>query len=83
MAILVAVPFSLVMVLMVASIAKALLGEQRECERQQRKVLRDQLTDHVKEHVTEHVTDLTDERFEEFERAFAEQESNGRPRSLT
>ncbi|MDQ1054924.1 choline/glycine/proline betaine transport protein [Arthrobacter sp. SORGH_AS 212] len=56
-AILTAVPFSVVIILMCVATAKAFHLEHRALMRAQRKLARDQMAAHVTEHVAEHVQD--------------------------
>ncbi|CAM3237674.1 Glycine betaine transporter BetL [Arthrobacter ulcerisalmonis] len=64
-AILTAVPFSVVIILMCVATAKAFHLEHAALLRGQRKVARDQLTAHVTEHVQDSVHDSVQEHYEE------------------
>ncbi|MBO1751909.1 BCCT family transporter [Actinotalea sp. BY-33] len=59
-AILIALPFSFVMIAMAVAISKALHREHQDFLRAQRRELRARLTAHVTEHVTEHVSTMLD-----------------------
>ncbi|MEQ6901115.1 BCCT family transporter [Nocardioides sp. YIM 152588] len=52
MAILLALPFSLVMVAMCVATARELLAENRVMRREERRIVTEQLTDHITDHVT-------------------------------
>ncbi|WP_250443348.1 BCCT family transporter [Actinotalea sp. C106] len=60
-AILIALPFSVVMVAMAVAISKALHQEHQDFLRAQRRELRARLTAHVTDRVTEHVTTMLDD----------------------
>jgi choline/glycine/proline betaine transport protein len=64
-AILTAVPFSVVIILMCVATAKAFHLEHRALVRAQRKLARDEMAAHVTEHVTEHVQDTMADSFQE------------------
>ena len=73
-AILTAVPFSVVIILMCISTAKAFHLEHATLMRAQRKLARDQMTAHVTEHVTEHVQEtMADSVQEHYQEHLADQ----------
>ncbi|ACL41300.1 choline/carnitine/betaine transporter [Pseudarthrobacter chlorophenolicus A6] len=73
-AILTAVPFSVVIILMCISTAKAFHLEHATLMRAQRKLGRDQMTAHVTEHVTEHVQEtMADSVQEHYQEHLADQ----------